>query len=118
MGEFKVATNYLFLFPYHGRVFVNKNTLTSDYKWGLGLCPRNAYFTRPQVLSVKGGYERAKQVQAEGEPHAPVFKIERWNYIHIEIPIFKYPVIDMISIFVPLVILACISMFIFGQESG
>jgi hypothetical protein len=47
-----------------------------------------------------------------------VFKVERWNYIHIEIPIFKYPVIDMISIFVPLVVLASISMFIFGQENG
>ena len=44
--------------------------------------------------------------------------MERWHYAHIEVPIYKYPVIDMIRIFVPIVILAAISLLIFGQENG
>ena len=38
--------------------------------------------------------------------------------MHIEIPIYKYPVIDLIRIFVPIMILATISLLIFGQENG
>jgi len=38
--------------------------------------------------------------------------------VHVEIPIFKYPVIDMIRIFVPITILSLISLLIFVQENG
>lgn len=36
MGEYQIATNKMFLFPYHNLVFVNKNTQTSNYAWALG----------------------------------------------------------------------------------
>jgi hypothetical protein len=38
--------------------------------------------------------------------------------VHIDLPIFKYPVIDMIRIFVPIIILSAISMLIFVQENA
>jgi hypothetical protein len=116
MGEFKIATNRLFLFPYHRRVFVNSNTQSSNWAWMLGYRSKTAYFKKPEVLSIKDSYLRAAQHEGlTKEGNAEVFMVQRWNYIHIEIPIYKYPVIDLISIFVPIVILAAISMLIFGQ---
>ncbi len=56
MGEYKIATNKLFLFPYHNRVLANKNTQTSDYSWTLGLSSRTAYFNKPEILSVRESY--------------------------------------------------------------
>jgi hypothetical protein len=38
--------------------------------------------------------------------------------VDVEIPIFKYPVIDIIRIFVPIMILSVISMMIFVQENA
>jgi hypothetical protein len=38
--------------------------------------------------------------------------------VYIDLPIFKYPVIDMIRIFVPIIILSAISMTIFVQENA
>lgn len=47
-----------------------------------------------------------------------IFELNQWEFVHIEIPIFKYPVIDMIRIFVPITILSAISMTIFWQENA
>lgn len=46
------------------------------------------------------------------------FSFLRWNHAIIEIPIYKYIVIDMIKIFVPLTIITVISLLIFQQENG
>lgn len=45
-------------------------------------------------------------------------ELQRWSYTHIEIPIYKYVVIDMLQIFLPLLLMAIISLFIFNQENG
>ena len=112
-GEYKVANNRLSLFPYHKRVFKNKNEISSDYAWTVGLSQRGELLVEPEVKSVKEGYEYFLQ---HGE-HS-VFEVEEWEFVHVEIPIFKYPVIDMIRIFVPIIILSAISMTIFVQENA
>lgn len=63
MGEYQIATNRMFLFPYHNLVFVNKNTQTSSFCWTLGLSERTAYFGKPGVLSVKDAYLKATEAQ-------------------------------------------------------
>lgn len=40
-GEYKIANNRLSLFPYHKRVFKNKNEISSDYAWTIGLSQRS-----------------------------------------------------------------------------
>ncbi len=119
VGEYKVANNRLFLFPYHKRVFINKNTLNNSLQWMLGLHNRTTYFSKPEVYGVRESFEKALEAREEGrQQRIQVYKMERWNYVHIEIPIYKYPVIDLIRIFVPIIILATISLLIFGQENG
>ncbi len=44
--------------------------------------------------------------------------IKQWKYVHIEIPIYKYPFINMMLIFIPILILSVISLFIFTQANG
>ena len=46
------------------------------------------------------------------------FSIEKWNFVIIEVPIYKYVVIDMLQIFVPLILLAGFSLLIFETENG
>ena len=46
------------------------------------------------------------------------FDFPIWEFIIVEIPIFKYAIIDMIRIFVPIIILSVISLLIFVQENA
>jgi hypothetical protein len=55
-GEYKIANNRLALFPYHKRVFKNKNAITSDLYWTLGITDRKDMLTSPQVYSVKESF--------------------------------------------------------------
>lgn len=112
-GEYKIANNRLALFPYHKRVFKNKNDIASDYAWTVGLSERGELLVEPEVRSVKEGYEHFLE-----HGQRAVFEAEQWEFVHVEIPIFKYPVIDMIRIFVPITILSAISMTIFAQENA
>lgn len=41
-GEFKVANNRLSLFPYHKRVFKNKNNIISDINWTIGSADKSS----------------------------------------------------------------------------
>lgn len=113
-GEFKIADNRMYLFPYHKRVFRNKNSLNSDIRWMLGLASRSNLLEQPEVRSVQEGYGAA----AGGDGPPEIYKMEQWQFVHIEIPIYKYAVIDMIGIFVPILVLSVISLFIFQQENG
>ena len=56
IGEYKVANNRLFLFPYHKRVFINKNTLNGSLAWMLGLHTRTTYFSKPEVYGVRESF--------------------------------------------------------------
>ena len=47
-----------------------------------------------------------------------MFKFHKWSYIIIEVPVFKYIVIDMLQVFVPLTLLAIIGLLIFSTENG
>lgn len=46
------------------------------------------------------------------------FAFQKWQYIFVEVPIYKYVVIDMLIIFVPLFLLSVISLLIFNQTNG
>jgi hypothetical protein len=52
------------------------------------------------------------------EKDSKLFKLEEWKFVHIEIPIYKYWVLSLIQIFVPLIILSVLSLFIFEQANG
>ncbi len=41
-----------------------------------------------------------------------------WEFVHIDIPVFNYAVIDMIRIFIPILILSSIGLLIFQQENA
>ena len=47
-----------------------------------------------------------------------MFKFQKWSYIIIEVPVFKYIAIDMLQVFVPLALLAVIGLLIFSTENG
>ena len=43
--------------------------------------------------------------------------MKKWHYMHIGIPLSKYVVIDIISLYVPIVVLSIISLLFFFQEN-
>jgi hypothetical protein len=43
-------------------------------------------------------------------------KVKNFQYVHFRISLYKYPGVNLISIFVPLWILGIINLFIFFQE--
>ena len=47
-----------------------------------------------------------------------IFRVLSWNNVHIEMPIYKYWVVNVIQILLPLFVLSAISLFIFKQETG
>ena len=62
---------------------------------------------------MREGYQYARKTG-----HTETFKMTEWEYLHIEIPVFKYAIIDLINIFVPIIILSTISILFFHQENG
>jgi hypothetical protein len=46
------------------------------------------------------------------------FTFQKWQYVIIEVPIFKYIVIDMLLVFIPLFLLSAISLLIYDQTNG
>ena len=44
--------------------------------------------------------------------------MQTWQCMHVGIPLYKYVVIDIISLFVPYIILSAISMLFFTQEKS
>lgn len=47
-----------------------------------------------------------------------IFRVLTWNNVHIEMPIYKYWMVSVIQILLPLFVLSAISLFIFKQEAG
>ena len=75
----------------------------------------------PEVFSVAEGYDHYSQKiinPSEEVSKIDAFQFVKWNYVIIDVPVFKYVVIDMIQVFVPLVIISVFSLFIFGIENG
>lgn len=44
--------------------------------------------------------------------------MQKWQYMHVGIPLYKYVVIDIINLYVPYIILSAISLLFFTQENG
>lgn len=47
-----------------------------------------------------------------------LFHLSLWKHVHVSIPIYKYWVLNLIQIFIPIIILDALSLFIFRQENG
>lgn len=56
-------------------------------------------------------------LQGEKMP-TKIFRVATWSHVHIEMPIYKYWVVNVIQILLPLFVLSAISLFIFKQETG
>ena len=115
-GDFRVATNHLALFPYYKAQLANSTKRNSSFHWNIGLDPRNKHITMPKVRSLQQEYDYHNEGRIEQVSR--VFEALSWQYVHIEIPIYKYWVIYVIQICCPLLILSVVSMFIFLQENG
>ena len=46
------------------------------------------------------------------------FTFQKWQYVIIEVPVYKYIVIDMLLVFIPLFLLSAISLLIYDQTNG
>jgi hypothetical protein len=55
-GEFSIADNRLYLFPYHKRVFMNKNTLANNFSWIFGTASRSNLIKWPKIRTVEEGF--------------------------------------------------------------
>ncbi len=80
----------------------------------MGLGEKSSHLSYPIIKSIDRQFEEAKQSKKKYKKS----KFPIWEFVHIEIPIFKYAVIDMIRIFVPILILSIISLLIFVQENA
>lgn len=115
-GDFKLSTNHLSLFPYYKTALFNTTRKNTNFYWSLGLQARHKDILLPEVHSIKTEFNMRSEDRNILE--RKVFSLEDWRNIHIDIPIYKYWVIYVIQICIPLLILAGISMFIFLQGNG
>jgi hypothetical protein len=87
--------------------------------WFLGLTDKSENIKEPEVLSIPEEYERGRELQVGKEKHvSKLFHLSMWKHVHISIPIYKYWVLNIIQIFIPILILDTLSLFIFQQENG
>ena len=117
-GEYSVATNYLSLYSYYAGYFQNSNTKNGLSSWTLGCVDREEIFKLPEVQSIEEDYKSLKESYEQGETVSTVkmFRLTRWNYIHIEVPIYKYWALYLIQIFIPIFILDILNLFVFVQD--
>jgi hypothetical protein len=110
------------LYPYYRSVLINKATANETYEWSMGLQEKNTLLTEPEVRSVSEGYHYYRKIIRERteETYMKVdtFQMHKWNYVITEVPIYKYVVIDMLQVFVPLILLAGFSLLIFEIDNG
>ena len=69
------------------------------------------------MYSVADGYDHFYNYVLGSEEKVDkidTFQFVKWNYVIIDVPIYKYVAIDMLQVFVPLVLIAFFSLFIFG----
>jgi hypothetical protein len=101
------------LYPYYRSVLINKATANETYEWSMGLQEKNTLLTEPEVRSVSEGYHYYRKIIK-----VDTFQMHKWNYVITEVPIYKYVVIDMLQVFVPLILLAGFSLLIFEIDNG
>ena len=56
-GTFMIADNRLRLYPYYRNILMNTYTMNEDYRWSLGTKNKMEQFKKPDVRSVKEGFE-------------------------------------------------------------
>jgi len=105
------------LYPYYRSVLINKNTANDTYEWSMGLHEKNTLLNEPEVRSVSEGYKYYQDIMRNRTNDIymkiETFQMHKWNYVITEVPIYKYVVIDMLQVFVPLILLAAFSLLIF-----
>lgn len=115
-GEYIIADNLLTLYPHYKVILQNKSFINEDPLWGLALRDPLPLFRPPQARRISAAFHslRHHPQELKGMEHKFfTFSFLRWNHAIIEVPIYKYIVIDMIKIFVPLTIITVLSLFIF-----
>jgi hypothetical protein len=124
-GEYVIADNLLTLYPHFKGILLNKSYINEDSRWDLGLRDCLPLFEPPLAKSIPSAFHQLKTSKDSKEGELEInehkfftFSFLRWNHAIIEVPIYKYIVIDMIKIFVPLTIITIISLLIFQQENG
>ena len=113
-GEFILADNRMVSYPYYRHVLRNSNTNSEDWLWALGRRSKPGLIEIPPTDSIKQSFQDFERDMSEFE----LFSFQRFSYQIIELPIYKYVIIDMIKVFGPLILLAIVSLFIFRQENG
>lgn len=117
-----IADNLMVIYPHYKVILLNKSYITDDCLWDLGLRDILPLFEPPLANDLFATWHYLKILESSSEKIDEhkffTFNFLRWNHAIIEIPIYKYILIDMIKIFVPLTLFTVISLFIFQQENG
>ena len=116
-GEYIIADNKLVLHPHFKNILRNKSFTNYDPKWNLGIRDYLYLLDPPLAQAIPRAFEQFSPPEEE-QGKGVGFGMLRWDKVIIEVPIYKYIVIDMIKIFVPLTIITVVSLFIFNQENG
>lgn len=109
-GEFTIAANCFSLFTFHSVTFGNSDKHGSDWRWSLGISKKNVFVKLPEVKSISDEFTKRSN-----EKPSKIFSFNEWNCVHIDIPIYKNWTVNVIQIFIPIFILAVLSLFIFVQ---